>query len=153
MGGSAQKPEDSGNTTKRPSTDAAGTADLGINQDASPMSGTREGVAPAVARVARSSGNDFDEPLRSPSQLLIDVQAGNQISTAAPRNKEAEKFDLTEWLPGWLPSLLAVTGFSVLLLTAIAVLFIHSGAAALAWRRRGGRAAPDHAVATVVVST
>ncbi|MDQ3661844.1 MAG: hypothetical protein M3454_12450 [Actinomycetota bacterium] len=164
-GGSAQSREDSGNTTKRASADAVGTAGFGISQDASPMPGMRGGINPAGASVAfdvspgkshswdRSSGNDSDQTLRTPAQLLAEVvEAGNQIATAQPRQEEAKQFDFTEWLPGWLPSLLAVTGFSVLLLIGIAISFINGGTAALAWSRRGGRPAPDHAVATVVVS-
>ena len=101
----------------------------------------------------RSRGNESDEPLRIPSQQLTEVvQAGNQITTPPPRNKQGERFDLTEWLPGWLPSLLALTGFSVLLLTGIAVSFIHGGVAALVWSRRRVRPEPDHAVATLVAS-
>ncbi len=164
-GGPAQSREDSGNTTKRASADAVGTAGFGISQDASPMPGMRGGINPAGASVAfdvspgkshswdRSSGNDYDQTLRTPAQLLAEVvDAGNQIATAQPRQEEAKQFDFTEWLPGWLPSLLAVTGFSVLLLIGIAISFINGGTAALAWSRRGGRPAPDHAVATVVVS-
>ncbi|MDQ3217313.1 MAG: hypothetical protein M3Q18_05595, partial [Actinomycetota bacterium] len=164
-GDSARSPENFGNITKGASTDATGTAGPGFSQDSFPMPGTRRGDAPAAARVAsgvflgmahswnRSGGNDSDQPLKSPSQLMAEVvQAGNQITSGAPRNKEAEQFDFTEWLPGWLPSLLAFTGFSALLLTGIAVFFINSGAAALAWSRRGGRRAPDPAMATAVVS-
>ncbi len=160
--GSAKSSEDSGRITKRASTDAAGPD---IRQDAFLMPGTRGGVAPAGARTAfgvsrdrayswnRLRGNDSDKPLETPSQQLAEVvQAGNQITAPPPRNKQGEKFDLTEWLPGWLPSLLAVTGFSVLLLTGIAVFFIHGGVGALAWTRRRVRPEPDHAGATLVAS-
>jgi hypothetical protein len=45
-----------------------------------------------------------------------------------------------------------MTGVSVLLLTGIAVSFIHGGVAAFVWSRRRVRPEPDHSVATLVAS-
>jgi hypothetical protein len=140
-----------------------GTGDAVLGRNRRPVHVVElAGKSPTPTVRARSSGQGGFQGARltvdpenirllPPGHLIESIAVGNQAGGDTSSDEEtARRVGVRDWLPEWLPSLLAFTGFTAVVLIGVGLGLIKCGAAALGMSRLRLRASLEEIASPIV---